>query len=67
MQKLFMHFKGSPYAYKPQNAMEELKIEPLLFRVDVEWNTKGNIVSTPSLYTASDILITNREWAVHSI
>lgn len=42
--QVFMHFKGgalNPMLIKPQNAMEELKIEPLLFRVHVEWNTKG--------------------------
>lgn len=43
MQKVFISLCISrvPRACRPQNAMEELKIEPLLFRVHVEWNTKG--------------------------
>lgn len=40
--------------------IEELKIEFLLFGVDVEWNTKGGIVFGPC-YVALDVQITNRE------
>lgn len=44
----------------PYHGTEELKIEPLLFRVHVEWNTKGEHCLWFVVMRSSRRLITNR-------